>query len=104
MTKPSLALVVLLTGLVACSTDPKVKAEKFLARGDAYVAQHKYRDAIIEYRNAVKAQPARADVHYKLAQAYTAAGEPVRAYGAYRTPPIWTPRTSMRSSNRARCC
>ena len=41
MTKPSLALVVLLTGLVACSTDPKVKAEKYLARGDAYVAQHK---------------------------------------------------------------
>ena len=77
--------------IAACSRDPKVQAQRFVAAGDAYVAQHKYKEAILEYRNAITAQPSRADVHYKLARAYMAnRRSPSKRTGRTRRRPIST--------------
>ena len=76
-------LVIAATAIAGCNRDPKVKAQKYAAAGDSYVAQKKYKEAILEYRNALAAQPTRADLHYKLAKAYMETGDPVKAYGSY---------------------
>ncbi|PYR55946.1 MAG: EpsI family protein [Acidobacteria bacterium] len=86
MTSSSRLLALILAAALtatACHRNPEVRAREALARGDAYLAQHKIREATIEYRNAVQAQPARADAHYKLAKAYAEAGDPIKAYEEY---------------------
>ena len=79
------ALVWMVAGAASygCSPDPAKAARRYIASGDAYVAKHQYREAVIEYKNAVKQQPQLAEAHYKLAQAYTASREPVKAYGSF---------------------
>ena len=57
----------------ACSGDPEQQARKYVASGDAYVAKNSRDEAIIQYRNAIKARPQWAEAHYKLAQTYQAA-------------------------------
>ena len=52
-------------------------------QGDAYLTQGKLKEAIIEYRNAVKTLPESADAHYKLARAYSKADDPEKAYQSY---------------------
>jgi cellulose synthase operon protein C len=54
----------------ACTRDPKVRKQKYLDSGNAYMKNNKYREAIIEYANAVKIEPGDANAHYLLAQAY----------------------------------
>ena len=86
MTSSSRLLALILAAALtatACHRNPEVRAREALARGDAYLAQHKIREATIEYRNAVQAQPTRADAHYKLAKAYAEAGDPIKAYEEY---------------------
>ncbi len=67
----------------ACSGDPEQQARKYVASGDAYVAKNSRDEAIIQYRNAIKARPQWAEAHYKLAQTYQAAGDYVNAYSEY---------------------
>ena len=64
----AVALVAL--AIASCSRDPQKQAEKYVASGDAYVARKQFNQAAIEYKNAVKAKPERADIHYKLAKVY----------------------------------
>ena len=42
MTKRLLALTLVLTAIAACGTDPKARADKYVASGDSYVAQRKF--------------------------------------------------------------
>jgi tetratricopeptide (TPR) repeat protein len=67
----------------ACSRDPHKRAEKYVNRADSYVARRQYKEAIIEYRNALKATPDAAAVRYKLGRAYQDSGDPVQAYAAF---------------------
>ena len=53
-----------------CKGDPQAKKAAHLQKGEAYVAQEKYTEAIIEFRNAIKLDPKDAQAYYKLAQAY----------------------------------
>ncbi len=62
------AVVLLWAG--ACTRDPQVKAQKYVASGDAYLAKHQNNRALIEYKRAVQAKPEWAEAHYKLAKAY----------------------------------
>jgi Tfp pilus assembly protein PilF len=79
-----LALVLSLAlSTIVCSRDPQVAAREYAANGDAYMAKGMTKEAILEYRNAVKSLPRWADVHYKLARAYTAANDPEHAYESY---------------------
>src|SRR5690349_5770974 len=54
----------------ACTRDPKLRKQKYMDSGAAYMKGNKYREAIIEYANAVKIDPSDANSHYALAQAY----------------------------------
>ena len=58
---------ILLTG---CSRDPQAQKQKYLDKGHSYFVAEKYREAVIEYRNAIQIDPNLADAHYQLAECY----------------------------------
>jgi tetratricopeptide (TPR) repeat protein len=70
--------------LSGCSKDPaKIKA-KALAAAEKYMQQQRYQEAILEYKNALKADPRSADVYYKLGQAYLKKGQFPEAFATFR--------------------
>ena len=62
----SLLLVSLLLG---CSRDPNVRKQKYLESGQRYFEKGKYREAAIQFSNAIQVDPRFAEGHYQLAQA-----------------------------------
>jgi tetratricopeptide (TPR) repeat protein len=52
----------------SCDRSPEAKLAKHIKRGDGYVKEEKFREAVIEYRNAVKAAPKNSTAHWKLAK------------------------------------
>src|SRR5262245_44732826 len=61
-------------GIAACTRDPEVAKQKYIASGDRYLASGKIAEAVIEYRNAVQKAPRAGDARVKLADAYVSAG------------------------------
>ncbi len=61
-------LLVLLTG--CSSRNPNVRKQKYFESGEKYFAEGRYREAAIQYRNAVQIDSRYADAHYKLSQSY----------------------------------
>src|SRR5215510_13019569 len=55
---------------IACSKDPEVAKREYVRSGDAYVAKKQYKEAVIEYRNAVQLDPKYGEARAKLADAY----------------------------------
>lgn len=53
----------------SCDRSPEAKLAKHVKRGDEYVKEEKFKEAVIEYRNAVKAAPKDPAAHWKLAKA-----------------------------------
>jgi tetratricopeptide (TPR) repeat protein len=81
--KPIVAVLLLMTALVGCSSDPEKLKMEYLASGDKFVAEKKYSEAIIEYRNAI-AQDARfGEARFKLAKAAEANGDALTAFREY---------------------
>ena len=71
--KGSSGLILILTliaALSSCSFDPNVRKQKYFQSGQRYFENGKYREAAIEYSNAVKIDPNYAEAHYQLAEAY----------------------------------
>ena len=64
----------------ACGKDPEVAKREFVKSGDAYVAQKKYSEAVIQYRNAVQADARFGEARKKLADAYRNTGDLTNAY------------------------
>jgi tetratricopeptide (TPR) repeat protein len=71
---------ILLTFTLACSRDPNVRKQKYLESGKRYVEKQKYREAVIQFSNALQVDPRFADAHYQLAQAYFKLGAFQSAY------------------------
>jgi tetratricopeptide (TPR) repeat protein len=63
-----------------CSRDPNVRKQKFLESGDRYFSQGKYREAAIQYSNAVQIDSRFARAHYQLGQTYLKLGDSSRAF------------------------
>src|SRR5262244_3505325 len=59
-----------------CKGDPQATKAAHMQKGEAYVAQEKYAEAIIEFRNAIKLDPKDAQPYYKLALVFLKQGEP----------------------------
>ena len=59
-------LAALLTG---CSRDPNVRKQKYLESGQRYYDKGQYREAEIQFENAIQVDSRFADAHYKLALA-----------------------------------
>ena len=62
-------LIVAAIILGSCDRSPEAKLAKHLKRGDEYVKKEKFKEAAIEYRNAVKEVPKDSAAHWKLAKA-----------------------------------
>ena len=72
-------LAITLTG---CS-NPEADKKRYVESGDQFVAQKKYQEAIVEYRNAIRADNRFGEAHYKLAEAYTAVNDTRNAARQY---------------------
>src|SRR5215472_2318009 len=66
--------------LTSCSRNPNVRKQKYFDSGENYFAAGKYREAAIQYSNAVQIDPRFAQAHYQLSQAFLKLGEMQRAY------------------------
>src|SRR5258708_25603027 len=70
-------LAVLFTG---CSRDPNVRKQKYFDSGGRYFAEGKYREAAIQYANAVQVHSRFPHAHYQLGQTYLQLGDTTRAF------------------------
>src|SRR5258708_20136802 len=70
-------LAVLFTG---CSRDPNVRKQKYFDSAGRYFAEGKYREAAIQYANAVQVDSRFAQAHYQLGQTYLKLGDTTRAF------------------------
>ncbi|HZI17542.1 MAG TPA: tetratricopeptide repeat protein [Pyrinomonadaceae bacterium] len=69
-----LSLVALFAlGAASCSNPEKAKAEH-VSRGETFLKERRYQEAVIEFRNAVQVDDQMAAAHWGLAQAYEALG------------------------------
>jgi cellulose synthase operon protein C len=63
-----------------CSRDPNVRKQKYLDSGERYAAEGKYREASIQYLNAIQIDSRFAQAHYDLSQAYLKLGDTNHAF------------------------
>src|SRR5271166_5256635 len=75
-----LILTLIATGFTACSRDPNVRKQRYFHSGQRYFEKGKYREAGIEFVNAIKIDQNYADAHYQLAQTYLMIQQPLQAY------------------------
>ena len=54
----------------SCSRDPNVRKQKYFQSGQAYFDQGKFREAAIEFFNAIQIDQGFAEAHYGLARSY----------------------------------
>src|ERR1017187_3844035 len=66
----TLVLVMIAVVFTACSRDPNVRKQNYLNSGQRYFEKGKYREAEIQFVNALKIDPNYADAHYQLARSY----------------------------------
>ncbi len=79
-----LALTVLLLGLAGCGRDVETVKRRYLANGDKYLTQGKFKEASIMFRNAIKRDPKFGEAYAKLAESEMQRGDVGAAIGAYR--------------------
>ena len=75
-----LACSVLAAMFTGCSRDPNVRKQKYLDSGEKYSAEGRYREASIQYLNAIQIDSRFAQAHYDLSQAYLKLGDTNRAF------------------------
>ena len=75
------AATVALTFTAGCNRDPNVRKQKYLESGKRFEANGKYREAAIQFSNALKVDKDFGPAHYELAKAYLQLGTPMPAYG-----------------------
>src|SRR6202789_1030890 len=61
-----LALALITTLFVGCSRDPNVRKQKYFESGQRYFDKGQYREAAIQYANAVQIDPRFAQAHFQL--------------------------------------
>jgi len=66
--------------LTACTRDPNVRKQKYLESGQRYFSEARYREAAIQFRNAVQVDDTFAAAHYQLAQTYLKLQDGQHAY------------------------
>jgi tetratricopeptide (TPR) repeat protein len=82
MSRLPLAVAIVLAAALAggCSKDPQKQGREFVASGDRYTADKKFKEAVLEYRNAVQADPKSGEARLKLANAYLQVQDAPNAY------------------------
>jgi len=85
LTRTALAAVTLTTALVftaGCTRDPNVRKQKYLESGKRYEASGKYKEAGIQFSNALKVDKNYADAYLELGKVDLKLGLPLPAYSA----------------------
>src|SRR5262249_37719851 len=67
----------------ACSRDPNVVKQRYLALGNTAFDKKQYAEAIIQYKNALQRDQRFPEARYKLAQAYDQLGDGPNAMREY---------------------
>jgi Flp pilus assembly protein TadD len=70
--------------LATCSKSPDERAIKHMRRGDEYTRNGQFKEAVIEYKNAVDALPDNPDLRWKLSRAALKANDFGTAFGELR--------------------
>ena len=60
--------VCLLAALTGCAKDPNVRKQKYLESGERYYDKGQFREAAIQFQNAIQVDSRFAEAHYKMAQ------------------------------------
>ena len=71
---------ILLLLAVGCSRSPEAKKARYLERGDRYFAKEQYREAALEYRNALRIESTNTQATRQLGLAYYQLGELGQAF------------------------
>ena len=79
MTRTLVAATLSALFLTGCSNDPAKAARRYIESGDRYAQQGKYKDAAIEYRNAIKRTPQSVEAHARLADVSAKANDAATA-------------------------
>jgi putative PEP-CTERM system TPR-repeat lipoprotein len=82
----SLSILCVIVGAAcgaSCSPGNQDAVQQYVRRGDEYAGKKEFREAIIEYRNALKLAPQAADARLKVAEAYEAVGDWDNALAEY---------------------
>ena len=66
--------------ITGCSRDPNVRKQKYFESGKRYMAKGKYREAAIQFSNALRIDSKFADAHYQLALCDLKLGADQNAY------------------------
>jgi Tfp pilus assembly protein PilF len=75
-----LIVTLLASLLTGCSRDPNVRKQKYFESGQRFFEKSKFREAAIQYSNAIQVDPRFADAHYRLALTYLRLGEVNRGF------------------------
>ena len=67
--RTNVIVLMALMALVSCSRDPNSAKKHYLESGDRYYTKGRYKEAAIQYSNAIKMDPRFGPAHYKLALA-----------------------------------
>ena len=65
----ALTVVLIATVSVGCSRDPNVRKQKYYESGQRYFDKGQYREAAIQYKNAIQIDSTYGNAHYQLALA-----------------------------------
>ena len=82
------ATATLLTVLAAtsgCNRDPNVRKQKYLESGQRYYNEGKYKEATLQYYNALKTDKAFSPAYYELGRAFLKMGMVGQAYPELQT-------------------
>ncbi len=74
---PALTCLMLISG---CNRDPNVRKQKYLESGKRYEKDEKYKEATIQFANALKVDRNFADAHYELGKTYLKMGSVMAGY------------------------
>ena len=66
--------------LSGCNRDPNVRKQKYLESGQRYAKEGKYREASLQFFNALKADKNFGPAHYELGKAFLKMGMPTQAF------------------------
>ena len=85
MNRPSIIRVLIVIGCLAvvltgCTRDPNVRKQKYFESGQRYYEEGRYREAIIQFRNATQVDGRFTEAHYQVAQTYTKVKDWQHAY------------------------
>ncbi len=70
--------------LIVLGCTAEAKKERHWKKGEKYLSQSRYRDAVIEFKNVIQIDPNHAGAHLKLGQAHLNAGEFREAHAQFQ--------------------